>query len=47
MVVDEQYELWSHYDVFSNSEAVLLDGAGSEIARFALFNADQIAAALP
>lgn len=47
MVVDEQYALWSHYEVYANSEAVLLDGAGVELARFDQFDAGRIAAALP
>lgn len=47
MVIDVPYALWSHYEVYSNSEAVLLDGSGTEIARFDQFNAEQIANALP
>jgi hypothetical protein len=47
MVIDEQYAVWSHYEVFANSEAVLLDSAGTEISRFDQFNAEQITNALP
>ncbi|MCP3939326.1 MAG: hypothetical protein GY708_28590 [Actinomycetia bacterium] len=46
MILDERYALWSHYGISSLSDVVILDGAGTEIARFDRFNPQQIANAL-
>jgi hypothetical protein len=47
MVVDESYALWAHYNILSNSEAVLLNSAGAEIARFDQYDTSEVTAALP